>query len=93
MFKTVIKDNIYYYKDKEMKILHREDGPAIELADGTKHFVPYVGPIGTCMVNVIEFMVQQLNMPMGTNVGTCMVNVIEQMDRQLKQQMGLKLGG
>ena len=36
MFKTVIKDNIYYYKDKEMKILHREDGPAIELADGTK---------------------------------------------------------
>ena len=38
MFKTVIKDNIYYYKDKEMKILHREDGMAVELADGTKYW-------------------------------------------------------
>jgi len=26
----------YYYKDKEMTILHREDGPAIEYADGYK---------------------------------------------------------
>jgi hypothetical protein len=25
-----------YYKDKEMKILHREDGPAIEWVDGSK---------------------------------------------------------
>jgi hypothetical protein len=26
----------YYYKDKEMTILHREDGPAIEYTDGYK---------------------------------------------------------
>jgi hypothetical protein len=26
----------YYYKDKEMTISHREDGPAIEYADGYK---------------------------------------------------------
>jgi hypothetical protein len=30
--------NKYYYKDKEMKILHREDGPAIEYADGYKEW-------------------------------------------------------
>jgi hypothetical protein len=29
-------DNKFYYKDKAMKILHREDGPAIEYADGYK---------------------------------------------------------
>ena len=26
----------FYYKDKEMKVRHREDGPAIEWCDGTK---------------------------------------------------------
>ena len=26
----------YHYKDKEMEILHREDGPAIEYSDGDK---------------------------------------------------------
>jgi len=26
----------FYYKDKEMTIFHREDGPAIEYADGGK---------------------------------------------------------
>ena len=26
----------FYYSDKEMEILHREDGPAIEWADGSK---------------------------------------------------------
>lgn len=26
----------FYYKDKEMTILHREDGPAIEFASGSK---------------------------------------------------------
>jgi hypothetical protein len=26
----------FYHKDKEMKILHREDGPAFEGSDGTK---------------------------------------------------------
>jgi hypothetical protein len=26
----------FYYKDKKMKILHREDGPAIEFAHGSK---------------------------------------------------------
>ena len=26
----------YYYSDKEMTKLHREDGPAVELADGSK---------------------------------------------------------
>lgn len=28
--------NKYYYKDKEMTILHREDGPAVEHASGYK---------------------------------------------------------
>ena len=28
--------NKLYYSDREMKILHREDGPAIEWADGNK---------------------------------------------------------
>ena len=28
--------NKYYYSDKEMKVLHREDGPAIEWSNGTK---------------------------------------------------------
>ena len=28
--------NKLYYSDREMKILHREDGPAIEWADGGK---------------------------------------------------------
>ena len=27
-----------YYKDREMKILHREDGPAFEFSDGTKRW-------------------------------------------------------
>ena len=26
----------FYYKDREMKTVHRADGPAIEYADGTK---------------------------------------------------------
>ena len=26
----------FYFKDKAMKILHREDGPAVEWADGGK---------------------------------------------------------
>ena len=26
----------YYYSDKEMTVLHREDGPAIEYTDGSK---------------------------------------------------------
>jgi hypothetical protein len=26
----------FYYSDREMKILHREDGPAIEYANGAK---------------------------------------------------------
>jgi hypothetical protein len=29
-------NNTYYYADKEMIIFHREDGPAIEYADGDK---------------------------------------------------------
>jgi hypothetical protein len=28
--------NKYYYKDKQMTIFHREDGPAVEYADGDK---------------------------------------------------------
>jgi len=28
--------NKYYYSDKEMKVLHREDGPAVESSGGTK---------------------------------------------------------
>jgi len=31
-----IHGNKFYCKDKEMKILHREDGPAVEWTDGTK---------------------------------------------------------
>jgi hypothetical protein len=30
--------NKYYYKDREMTMLHRLDGPAIERADGTKEW-------------------------------------------------------
>ena len=30
--------NKFYYKDKEMTILHREDGPAIEYDNGTKYW-------------------------------------------------------
>jgi hypothetical protein len=30
--------NKHYYKDKEMNILHREDGPAIEYANGDKYW-------------------------------------------------------
>ena len=35
---TIISSNgtKYYYRDKEKTILHREDGPAIEYADGSK---------------------------------------------------------
>lgn len=29
-------NGIFYYKDKEKTILHREDGPAIELKSGSK---------------------------------------------------------
>lgn len=29
-------NSIRYFKDKEMKIIHREDGPAIEYDNGTK---------------------------------------------------------
>ena len=32
------EDGIFYYKDKEMSILHREDGPAVEYADGGKYW-------------------------------------------------------
>lgn len=28
--------NKFYYKDREMRIPHRSDGPAIEFASGTK---------------------------------------------------------
>ena len=28
------KEGTFYYKDKEMLICHREDGPAVEFADG-----------------------------------------------------------
>ena len=28
----------FYHKDKEMTILHREDGPAVECADGSKYW-------------------------------------------------------
>ena len=31
-----IHGNKFYCKDKEMKILHREDGPAVELSNGSK---------------------------------------------------------
>jgi hypothetical protein len=32
-------NNKYYYKDKAMTILHREDGPAVEWCDGTKFWI------------------------------------------------------
>ena len=28
----------FYYKDREMEIFHREDGPAVVWPDGTKHW-------------------------------------------------------
>ena len=30
--------NKFYHSDKEMKIRHREDGPALEYADGSKYW-------------------------------------------------------
>jgi hypothetical protein len=30
--------NKYYFSDKEMRIIHREDGPAVELGNGTKRW-------------------------------------------------------
>jgi hypothetical protein len=33
-------NNKYYYKDKEMNTLHREDGPALENADSSKSWFP-----------------------------------------------------
>lgn len=30
--------NKFFYKDKEKKVLHREDGPAIEHVNGSKQF-------------------------------------------------------
>ena len=41
--------DMFYYKDKDMKILHRLDGPAIEYADGEKEW--YVNGRHLCMVN------------------------------------------
>jgi len=32
------KEGTFYYKDKEMNIRHREDGPAVERADGYKEW-------------------------------------------------------
>ena len=31
-------NNTYWYKDTDMKVLHREDGPAVEYSDGTKEW-------------------------------------------------------
>ena len=31
--------NKFYFKDKQMTILHREDGPAVECANGTKYWL------------------------------------------------------
>ena len=36
--KINILGNKSYYKDKEMTILHREDGPAFEYTDGEKYW-------------------------------------------------------
>ena len=33
------RDGTFYYKDPECIILHREDGPAIEYANGTKCYI------------------------------------------------------
>ena len=30
--------NKFYFKDKQMTILHREDGPAVEYANGSKYW-------------------------------------------------------
>jgi antitoxin component YwqK of YwqJK toxin-antitoxin module len=35
-YTTIINYGKFYYKDAKMEILHREDGPAIEWADGSK---------------------------------------------------------
>jgi hypothetical protein len=31
-------DGTFYYKDREMRVLHREDGPAAEWANGSKYW-------------------------------------------------------
>ena len=33
-----INNNTFYYKDREMTILHREDGPAVEWRSGSKEW-------------------------------------------------------
>ena len=37
-YKKTINGNTMYYKDAAMKVLHREDGPAVVRADGTKEW-------------------------------------------------------
>jgi hypothetical protein len=55
--------------------LHRTDGPAIEYADGEKHWFQNGKPI--------ESMDLRLNSPMETSVGTKTTSFIEQMDLRL----------
>ena len=43
------RGDMYYYKDKERKILHRIDGPAVEWANGFKAW--FVGGIGIFAVD------------------------------------------
>jgi len=37
-YKKTVNGNTMYYKDEAMKVLHREDGPAVVSADGTKEW-------------------------------------------------------
>ena len=32
------KEGTFYFKNKEMNIFHREDGPAVEYTDGSKYW-------------------------------------------------------
>jgi hypothetical protein len=70
-YKVTINDaGTIHWFDQEDK-LHREDGPAIEYADGDK--------FGFGMDNIIEKMVQLLNMLMVPKFGMFITSVIEKM--------------
>ena len=43
----------YYYKDPECTILHREDGPAVEYADGDKLY--YLNDRNISKIKYIEY--------------------------------------
>jgi hypothetical protein len=44
-------ENTFYFKDEEMTIRHREDGPASEYYDGEKFY--YINGGGNCQSKIL----------------------------------------